>query len=72
MSDVRRIVVFTNEFSDQDQQCALLQRHGARIVRYLRIVNAVATEMTDETEKILSEAPEVLRIDSDEPVVKIL
>lgn len=72
MGNVRRIVVFAGQFRNTERQVALLKAHGAKIIRVLKIVNGVAIEMTPDTEKMLSKAPEVLRIESDEPVFKSL
>lgn len=72
MNDAPCIVVFRTDFRDQDEQIALLRRHGARIVQNLQIINAIAVEISAEAEKALMSAPQVLRLDTDEPIIEVL
>ncbi len=72
MSSVPRIVVFRSDFKDEKKQLAFLREHGAKIVRFLRIINGVAVEIAVEKERTLSKASEVVRIETDERVVRAL
>ena len=72
MSSVPRIVVFRSDFKDEKKQLAFLLQHDAKVVRFLRIINGVAVEIAAEKERTLSKASEVVRVETDERVVKAL
>jgi subtilisin family serine protease len=64
-SKSRKIVVFHDWFINESAQDSLLNKSGALKHKSLKLINGAAVDLSAQTEKVLEEKKEILRIDND-------